>query len=294
MNWTTYADVIQSLGLSLTTNTRAGILQAIKEEMAELHPDNVIENDGKFSSKHTEQRWHILNEAKEFVERYPEHSVAMIPIAQLPALINALRPPFTVSSTDARNTLLNHYSEISKRRMFLPKVTAGVVSAVCVFLVTASSALKDHPILGHFIMNTQVQTALLMLIAASAAMFLLLWLREGQRQSYLSWVLTSAGTRNVFLYLIRYRMDVREDSDGRFTLDDLTAAIARRRPRPSIMDPYRVLVGHTIDWSIAEESAKLMIARLLEEGIVTEGPKIGLDKTYVIPEQIMRETRNRR
>lgn len=292
MDWTTYANVIQRLGLRAEESTRAEILQAIKEEMAELHPDNVIENDGKFSSPQAEQRWHLLNEAKEFVEHYPEHSAAMIPLAQLPALINALRPPPTISPTDARNTLLNHYSEISKRRMFLPKVTAGVVSAVCVFLVTASSALKDHPILGRFIMDPGIQSVLLVLIAASAAMFLLLWISEGQRQSYLSWVLTSAGTRNVFLVLIR-RMVLIGDSAGRFSLDELTAAIARRRSRPSIIDTCRVLMGHAIDWSIAEESAKLMITRLLDEGIITAGPKIGLDKTYIIPEHILFETRNR-
>ena len=206
-------------------NSIEDILLAIKKEQALIHPDK---NEGKgFAKPEDESRWHRLSEAKQFLESY---QVAVIPVSQLPALINAIRAPVAETQEDRSSRLAEMARVRLRQQYFAPKLTSCCCAAVFAFLVTASSSLKTNPVLGVFFENPQMQRtsslALLTLLLYSGLFFILAWVREAGAQRRVEWMLTTDGIQDS---LLRVCPRLHGESAATFSFDNLVSQVVGNR-----------------------------------------------------------------
>lgn len=194
MNWISPTEVVSELNLHPDGDSPEEILHCLRKELAALHPDKTA---GKFASPADEERWHKLTSAKEYIESIARGQLAMIPIAELPALIKSLREATQESIAIRSSRLVAESRANIRQRTFFPKLTSGVFATICGFLVATSGSLKDHPLFGHFLSHTYTQITLLILMFYAAVFFLMFWMREGRAERYLEWLLTSEGTHAI-------------------------------------------------------------------------------------------------
>ena len=291
MTWITPADVVSDLNLHPTGESPEEILHCLRKELAALHPDKT---GGKFATADDEARWHKLTSAKEYVESIARGQLAMIPINELPALIKSMREASQEPIAVRSSRLVAESRASIRQKTFFPKLTSGVFAGICGFLVAASSSLKDHPLLGHFLSYKATQIGLLILMFYAVVFFFMFWMREGRTERYVEWLLTGDGTRAVLSRVLHSATS--NDNGFTFTFRQLVDEISGRRRldksnvRITRSDPLSIIVGsRRIEPALAEKTAKIVVDRLKEERVIQELPKRGLNQHYQIPKVVANE-----
>src|SRR5262245_11907316 len=98
--WHTIADVAKHFGLDAHV-TQETLRDELKRRLAQLHPDR---NGGEFRSSSEKAEYLQLQSALTFVDDFAQTSTAMVPISQLPAVIEAVTRALTLTQTSPVST----------------------------------------------------------------------------------------------------------------------------------------------------------------------------------------------
>lgn len=291
MNWESTEQIITYFDLKLNDNNLSSVRKAIIKSMAGIHPDR---NNKSFMSDKDEKRWHELSSAKRFLDEQISHQ-ALIPISELPAIIKSLQE-ITLNPLEQRvATLKQEARNEFKSQSYIPRIGSGVFAAICGFLFTFSSTVKDHPLLGELLSNRGTQIFLLVAMFYSGIFFLMLWYRERRLESKVEWLTSEEGIRATFSVLIQWDRFAEQENPQRFTLRKLTDVVSGRHiarfetPIRRSMEGFPLFFSSRIHGSIAEKVAKIQIDTLKERGILVELPQRGFEKIYELKKDAMSE-----
>lgn len=291
MQWTSSEQIVSELRLSPNGDSSEEILACVRQEMAAIHPDK---SNGTFKSPDDEERWHKLTAAKEYLENESHHALAMIPVSQLTAIIKTVIEASAEPASTRTSRFLNESASSIRRQTFFPKLTSGIFAAVCGFLVSISGILKDNPILGPILAIKQFQLLLVILMLYSAVLFVLFWIREGQKERRVEWLLTTSGIQTT----LRRALD-QALFDGNFWefkfRDFLNGSYPNRKMemmRTGPLGPLVFLIAPgQIDHALAEKTADLMLDRLKEDKIIAELSRRGFERRFTVTNDVATEVR---
>ena len=288
MPWTDVNEVTTELGLSSDPSDLQAIRQELRRRSAELHPDR---NEGKFESQEAEERFHLLIEAKDYVDSVGKDATALVPVSQIPALMRALKEastePVEVRVSRLRSECRDEYRSEHKRQYAFRKIGSGVFASICAFLFAFGNTLKDHPLLGSLAANQTAQVFLLVLCLYAAGFFALTWFRERAEEGNLEWLMSEEGRREVFRKVIQER-SIEETGDKvvvsrlQFSQAIQKRAGGGRRIASPASVLFRFMGSRGLTPAIAEKMARIHLTELEERGAVKRLSTPSLDVLYEI------------
>lgn len=266
MIWQTPKQVADDLGLPTDDDSPEAVRKALILRMAEAHPDS---NGGKTD----DALWQQLSSAKEFLERYREDSRALIPISQLPALIQALSAASRSADQSPAERMRDSTHIDIRGSVLLPRIGSGVFATICAFLFTFPRSVKDNPVLGELLSTSLGENVLLGSLCCSAFIFILTWIAERSRETRVELLMTEAGIEESLsrLYHTARPGNVRFTFTSR-DLVTLHSHFRRRGALPSFSLPY----------TVAEKVARGQIGILLQQDLIREVPRTGFSRSYEV------------
>ena len=270
--------------------------RAITKKMASIHPDT---NRDGFPNSETEELWHTLHSAKEFIEKSIASSGLessqnqLIPVSQVTELVKSITQAGLQPVETRLLSLKTEARDDARSRGIVPRIGSGVFAAVSTFLFTFSSSAKDHPLMGGWLQTTMAQYILLAAMFYSGIFFLMTWTRERRQEELVEFLSTEDGLRETMIHLFR-RHSEKHEHTRRFTLRGLTQELMPSRHWEHY-SPFLVLFGRQyISRSLADKIAALHVERLLKRGVVIEHPQKGLDRVFEMSGATYEELKNNR
>lgn len=264
---------------------------SLTKKMASIHPDS---NGGTFSDNETEQLWHELQSAKDFIEKSIADSKSessknhMIPIDQVKELLGTFNQLGLQPVTTTISSLKAEARDDARSRGFIPRIGSGAFAAICTFLFAFPNSMKDNPIIGKWLENPMFQLILLVLILYSGVFFLMTWTRERRQAERVEFLSTEEGLRNTMIRLFQQR-DKETEHPRRFTLRDFTKALGPSKYSANHPPISLLFGGGSISDSLADKIANLHISKLLSRGVIIETQQEGLDRTFEVSRVIFDE-----
>ena len=144
--WNSVEQVVTDLELDERSADLPKVLEIIKIELAEIHPDKT---GGEFKSDTQEKRYHKLNQARCFIEHRIKSPPGneMITVDAANRLIETLNSAMHVYSSADREEKIQKkaYSSIQKKYAF-PKFTSLTLFLITTAIISFAGGLEDHPI----------------------------------------------------------------------------------------------------------------------------------------------------
>ncbi len=297
MHWQTPKHIVAHFQLNAEDDSLDAIRKALKFRMADLHPDS---NGGETD----DDVWDQLMSAKDFLDDFQDDSRALIPVSQIPALIQALNSAVQRSDVSPAERVRTSTREDIRGRVLLPRIGSGVFAAICAFLFTFSDKVKDHPVLGPWISTSQGQMILLAALLYSALFFVVTWISERAQETRVEWLMTEEGVEESLTRLLRYSPSG-ELHRSTFTSRELIALhehdTARRHSidwrgdnfSRRILELYiRVfsmllfLPSRRLPAAIAEKVTKGQIDLLVQQDLIRELPRNGFSRVYEVSNDV--------
>jgi hypothetical protein len=197
--WFSTSNIAEEFGLTAYAKEPEALRNELRKIVSELHPDK---NAGNFKTDADKEKFLRAKEALEFLDAEIQNSGALIPIAQLPAVIKAVsealavRP--SVDTNSLHSTMLAETRSHLSRRFAVPKIGSGVFAAISGFLVTFSDKFEKNAILGPFLNDRVGQMFLLTLMAYSGLFFLMMWYREKRAEARAEYLMSESALRDIF------------------------------------------------------------------------------------------------
>lgn len=295
MNWNSPEQIATYFGLrDAAEDDLEALRRAVTKKMASIHPDT---NPDGFSDQETEELWHQLHSAKEFIEKAIASSRSessgnqLIPVSQVTALVKSITQAGLQPAETRLSSLKVEAREDARSRGFIPRIGSGVFATISAFLFTFSSSAKDHPLLGEWLQTTTAQYFLLAAMLYSGMFFFMTWTRERRQETLVEFLSSEEGLRETMTNLFQRRSD-RNEQFRRFTLRNLTEELRPSRHREHF-SPLSVLFGgQYISRSVADQIAALHVERLVKRGVIIELPQKGLDRVFEVSRATYTEIMN--
>lgn len=226
------------------------VLALLKDERAALHPDK---SGGKFKSDDEERRYHFLDEAIKYVGE-KMHSTQLIPMSQLPAIIEAVGKTFAAQNNtpaNAEKALKESFRADLERKYIVPKIGSGIFAAISGFLFTQASTLMDHPVVGPFFRGQDGISFLGLAFVISVVMFIFSWVREKGEESKATRLLSEDALHHI------YHLMERVSQNGLVEIYRL-----RRLMAEESWHPFRDL--NRLSEQVVEQILQVQLQRLVE------------------------------
>lgn len=294
MTWQSIEDLVEDLGLAVDPTDISAVRSSIRGRLAELHPDK---NGGSFSSSDAESNFNKLTTAQKWLSDHAKNALTLVPVAQLPAIINAItksqEPPITSQLSQLRTECRADEQRAIRSRYAIPKIGSGVFAAACAFFFSIGGSLKDHPMLGRFSDSIVAQSTLLMLAFYAGIFFIMAWMRERKEESYVEWLMSELGRREVFRKFMRYNAEFPTEGAIAVTIHQYASFIQAHRGGGMSDAPHIALLMFarpSITASVAEKVARLHLLQLEERGAVSQLSSPSLDTVYQVNHTVLAES----
>lgn len=244
----------------------------LKEERSGIHPDK---SGGEFLSTQAQKRYFEIEKELEqlrSLEQVP--SQQLIPVSQLPALIEALGGAIALKNHQSAQDLEREFRRASKldlsRKYRPPKISSGVAAAVVGFLFTQAPALAEHPLMGPFFAS---QTGLIVLGYAfflSLGVLALAWFRERREAS----LIANLMSRNILAEVLKSLESL--PAGHLFEETELRHLLFRHAMRWN-----RSVLFPSLDEETFDNVFDVQLQRLIEREVLRESPvKRGIDRIF--------------
>ncbi len=250
----------------------APVLASLKDLRSSLHPDK---NGGTFSSEEEKKRYHFLDEAVKQVELKNQSDNQLIPISQLPALIETITK--TISTQNKPNSIElekaykeSFRSELSRKYMG-SKIGSGIFAAITGFLFTQASDLIKHPIVGPFFDTEIGMQYLIISFVGSIVLFVITWIYERREETLSNYLLSEEALRDIYSI-------VRKHSDGGvIETNDIRRAI-RHNYGQRYLSPFNRLLRPRLGSAIIDKILEVQLQKLIDRKVieVVDTPSIEL------------------
>ena len=261
---------IEDIDIKIGSLGTDAVLALLKDERATLHPDK---SGGGFKSKKDEERYHFLNEA---IDRISEktHSVQLIPMSQLPAIIEAIGKSLAAQNNApaiAEKHLKESFRQDLGRKYIGPKIGSGIFAGITGFLFTQSSALMSHPVVGPFFSSKDGVAFLGIVSVASVVMFIISWMQEKGEESKATHLLSEGVLHDI------YRLMQSVSNDGLVEAHELRRAMAYES-RGMLRDAG--LFGQRLSEQMLDQILQIQLQRLVERQAIELVNKPGISRVY--------------
>jgi hypothetical protein len=135
MPWASLADIVYEFELKSSPDDSDGIRRELLQRLANVHPDKTG-TEGTFSSDQQREVFLKLQSAVEFLDRVQNQSKQVVPLNQIPAIIEAAVRSVT-PTTAAEVGKLDILAECRRRlrrHNAVPKITSATIAGICVIL----------------------------------------------------------------------------------------------------------------------------------------------------------------
>ncbi|MFK0268312.1 hypothetical protein [Pseudomonas asiatica] len=279
-SWSSTIDIINEFSLKSQDTELESVREELKKIMSSVHPDR---NGGNFSSEEDKSRFLRVQEALRFLELNAHTGSAMIPVSQLPAVINALSQALSTTSSPNANALQSNYMPDARarisRRYALPKIGSGVFAAVTGFLFAFPEKLGEHPILGPMMNETVTQALLLSLMMYSGLFFVISWYKEKRAEANAEYLMSESALSQLFDIITN---NSRENSEtrrvsSRQILEAVECVAEQNRNSGSLA---LLIFGSRVELPTIESAAAIQTQRLIERKVLTRVNVVSIDAWY--------------
>jgi hypothetical protein len=288
--WNTLADMASSLRLRSSVSNLESLRKEIKKKMASLHPDR---NGGKFKSEKSQQRYHELTSALEFIDSMKQ-STALVPVNQyaeiVKAVVDALESPKERRLAETKAEYRKDAANETVARYRLPMISSGAFSTLFVFLLSFPSTFKDNP-LFHFFVATQIGLYVTgYLLFCSAGMFLWSRLSEYRDKEWVDFLSTDEGGKNILGSVILFSKSESSSNGIKFTFDEFVKAIGSRLHNSLPRLPFR---SKFLSLQATEKLASYHLQQFESRKIIRRVEENAIDTVYQIDSEVARMVRNK-
>lgn len=280
-NWKSVTELAAEFGIDDKNDDILSILESLKDKRAKIHPDK---NGGEFSSTAKKDEYHLLNDAVAYVEKSFENSNQLIPLSQLPVIIESITSSFANQSTGSiieahKNLKIELNSEIS-RKYLISKIVLGFLMFMSAFVFLQSGNLGNHLLLADF-SNTK---AFLIIVALAFnlcfLLFVYLWFKERKLQEMSNFLMGDDALQYIF-----YRLKKEKDSENTIVMSKVKDFLRNTDgggfglSSSKIQHSFKVL-----DRDMTDRIIELQLEKLLRRKVIKELDEIGLDKKFEVLE----------
>lgn len=282
--WTSPDEIAAEFGFEQYASDTDSLRTELKKLVASLHPDR---NGGSFASEVDETKFLRAKNAMDFLDAHSQSAMAMIPVAQLPAVVSAVAQALSLRTPGELISLQSSYMVDARQRisrqLFLPKLGSGVFAAITGFLVAFPDKFEKHPLLGPLLQGHSAQYFILALLCYSALAFALIWYKERVAESDAEFLMSESALGELFDMLSQEtgESDIVTRVSSRQILDAVAAVAGHNRytQRPS---PLLLLSRSRLDLSTIEKAAAIQTQRLVERRVLSKIDAPSLDTWYEV------------
>ena len=271
---------------SIESDDLSIIRDELNSKRAKIHPDKT---KGKFESDTTEEEYHSINNAIEFIDSLKENQslVVVERMTDLMKVMTDLIPNNKHNSLEqSLDTKISFTITSFRSRMFLPKISLTAITAIVTFLFLFPNQIKDNPTLSYYINPTSTVFALLwfILLSYSIMFWILVFFNEEKAKKALALLKVDSVQNRIFEQFIEYL-----DDNKSFTKDDLTNFIynirnheRRYKERSEVLNikPVFLFGSKMITEEIAQNIAELIISRGEKNDVIKKLSRNTLSDTY--------------
>ena len=252
----------------------APVLSYLKDLRSNLHPDK---NGGTFSSEEEEEQYHFLNEAINQLEIRSQYENQLIPVAQLPTLIDAIGKTITTqhqpNPIDVKISCRESFRKDLSRKYFGPKIGSGIFAAVTAFLFTQSPNLIVHPLVGDFFKSQTGLLSLAMLFLVSVSLFILTWLKERFEEKILNYLLSEEALGHI------YSIVEEHSNGGEIATNDIRAKIRSLCSRKNYT-PISVFIRPRLSHANIDMILDVQLQKLIDRKVLELVDKPSIERVY--------------
>lgn len=274
--WTSLEQVVADFGIAPNLSDYESVRSELRKITAALHPDK---NGGSFASESDKARFLRAQSAIEFLDAVGNPASAMIPVAQLPAIVSAVAQALTVRPQSDVQSLHSAFlsearSRIS-RHFLLPKIGSGVFAAITGFLVAFPDKFEKHPYLGPLLQERTTQLFILTLLMYSVVGFAFTWYRERVAESRAEYLMSESAMGRLFEILTQSYHHI---VSSRQILEAVAQVAGSSLQMPP--SPFLLLSRPRLDLQTLEKAASIQTQRLVERRVLAKVEVLSLDAWY--------------
>lgn len=282
-NWISLTDVAEEFDLKHSATDPSLLARDLKAIMTSIHPDKT---NGEFESEGHKARFHRAKEAVDFVEARATVGTEMIPISQLPALVQAMSQALVLSRSSSSKELRTDFvtdarAQISQR-LFVPRLSSGAFAGASAFLFAFPEKIEKNPIFLPLMKSDVWQGFVLILLAYSILFFILTWYWEKRAEAHVERLMSESATAGLFTSIV----DFARPNDGfeKISASQIRGILARdlgyRTGRSRLW--WSGLSGLPAGRGTIEKAAAVQIQRLVERKALTKLDLASIDTWYRI------------
>ena len=316
-DWSSIDDIITEFGLNGSKSDLTALRHELTLKRNELHPDKT---NGSFPSEEQKAQYLKLNQAIEYVDKQSSKELALIPVSQVPAIVEAISKALSVqqparqiaqTETAIRET---HSRQVSISLKF-PRLSALTLGAICGGIFTFWDMIKDNPVLGDLILSQTARSLWGTLFFVSAVFFVWTWIYEQMTQGRVEFLLSEDGLNYSMSKLI-HRHSRRITKNGlEFTKRELISVLENKgisalyvqQNAPSGRTPRSKLIRYTYIWQsiasylvyallgqmlpvkMATECADVILTKLKERGVIQKLDRVDIEEWYQLSITVIRK-----
>ncbi|MBB1643884.1 hypothetical protein [Sphingobacterium sp. UME9] len=266
-------------------------LEIIREHLNAIrinsHPDKT---NGHFANDLIEAEYHNANNAIKYLDQISgDNSLIVVEkMADLMKMVTEMIPANRQSSLEQNlDSKISFVITNFRSRMFLPKISLSVITAVMTFLFFFPGQIKSNPALSQII-NPTSQTFLgiwFSLLLYSGLFWIMIFLNEEKAKRRLTLLKVDSIQNGLFQDFVR-----QIEFNNQFSKDDLTHFIHeqchrnrfgnRTRPEGLTLITTRLFDSDMITMEIAQSIAEIIIARGEKNKVLAKLSSKTLSDTY--------------
>lgn len=278
--WQSILEIKDEFELTYIEDDNLALLTKLKEKRAELHPDK---NGGEFTSDDQQKSYHRMDAAISFLESKIEDSKELIPLSQLPTIIDSIATSIAKqnkpSATQIQRDLKSDFRSELSRKYITPKIGSGVFAGVSAFLFTKAGDFADHPLLSSYLGGDIGLAVLGQVFIISSLFFVFTWIREKKEEGLASYLMTDSALKQIFSAVKSHMND-----DGIVTTSDIRGALTFGDRYRHIRTPLDLFfpIRPKLSPEAIDRILEIQLAKLLERKVLEELGKPGLEKSYKV------------
>lgn len=254
------------------------IRKELKSKLKNVHPDKIGQNQWNSDTKDLFLK---INSAIEFIDNITEST--LVPIDQVTELVKVAKDLILNSnqkSTETEFSLqLQLFADEQRQSFKLPKISAGVITAILSFVWLFPKTVEDHPVLSRFISfdNSGFVFGWFITLCYVIAFWIIIIMRE-RRSKLLIKSLKSDRTQ------IRLIQDFSQISNDYFSKHELVDYIASLFGANQV-NPFLLFRKAKIDLETAESLATVLLEKLLQRKLIieyTQNPTISENYKWIV------------
>jgi len=286
MAWSSTQEIVDYFGLEAPPDDYEAIDQELRARISDLHPDK---GGGEFDSADQKIEYDDVKTARDFVSTLKHSSRNLVPMHQLPALLNAMQLAQNTQTQGNDRQLRAEVRDENRQdlhsRYVAPRVGSGVFGAITGALFMFSESLADHPVLGSLTASYEMQVVLLALSGYSAIFFGLTWYFEQRAEAKIDFLLSEQGIQLLFDELVR---DLRNDGDHlQFSTRRLAKIVSKYCSARRSIGPLPVFFGRQrVKPSTIDRIVQLHLSEWESRGVIREMEAPSVDRVYNVDAEV--------